>query len=168
MAFVVEDGTGLTTANSYLSVSDADDYHTDLGQSDWTGTDAVKESALRKATKYLDSTYVWAGTIKSTTQSLNWPREGVVDSEGRDLDNQVPSKIKDATAELALLSLSGDLVTTTTNSDYVKREKIEGAVEVEYSASAPIGRQYRAVDRILNDIYTDKIGQSSMVKLERC
>ena len=74
MALVVEDGTGLSTAESYISVADADTYHSDRGNALWTGTDAVKEEALRQATEYLDATYDWKGSISLTTQALNWPR----------------------------------------------------------------------------------------------
>lgn len=161
MALVVEDGTGLSTAESYLSVADADTYHSNRGNSTWTGTDEVKEQALRKATQYLDATYTWKGTINSTTQSLNWPRDGVTDRDGRDLDDSVPQLLKDATAELALAALSADLLTITTNSDYVKREKV-GDLEVEYKDGSPVGRQYRLVSRILSGLYSSKIGGNAI------
>lgn len=166
MALVVEDGTGLSNAESYLSVTDANTYFTNLGTTAWTGTDAVKEAVLRKATQYLDATYSWAGTIASTTQALNWPREGVEDSQGRDLDNTVPRAIENATAELALAALSGDLVEITNNSNYAIREKV-GDIEVEYRSGAPIDRQYRYVDRLLNGLYTSTSGYGSTIKLAR-
>jgi hypothetical protein len=43
MAFVVEDGTGLANATSYLSVADADAYHSDLGHADWVGLSTETE-----------------------------------------------------------------------------------------------------------------------------
>ena len=49
MALVHEDGTGKTDAESYCSVTFADARHTAFGNSTWTGADAVKEAALRKA-----------------------------------------------------------------------------------------------------------------------
>ena len=57
MSLIVEDGTGLDTAESYVSVVDAGTYCTAHGLTAWTGTDGVKESALRNATQYIDTMY---------------------------------------------------------------------------------------------------------------
>lgn len=165
MAITVEDGTGLSNADSYLSVANADTYHTNFGNSAWTGTTAVKEAALRKATQYLDSTYMWKGDISSTTQSLNFPRINIEDSQGRILDDTIPIKLKDATAELALAALSSDLVGITTNSNYVTYEKV-GDLEVKYASGSPTGREYNKVNAILADLYDSIIGGMS-IKLAR-
>ena len=166
MTIVVEDGTGLSNANAYVSVAAADTYFSDLNNASWTGSTAVKEAAIRKATKYLDATYNWIGTILSTTQALNWPRTGVTDSQGRDLEDQVPQAVVDACCELALLSFTDDLVNVTSNSDYIKREKV-GELEVEYADGAPIDREYRYVDRLLAGLFNSKSGGSNTVKLAR-
>lgn len=50
MAFTVGGGDG---ANSYVSVSYADDYFADRGISAWSGTDLVKQGALVRATDYV-------------------------------------------------------------------------------------------------------------------
>lgn len=161
MTLTVEDGTGLENAESYASVAEANTYFTNLSNASWTGTDAVKEAALRKATQYLDSTYNWAGIIYSTTQSLGWPRTNIYDKEGRDLKESVPTKIKNATFELALASLSDDLVAIQSNEKYIKREKV-GELEVEYRDNAPTDRQYKYVDRILDGLYSKKLGSSNV------
>ncbi|RTL04575.1 hypothetical protein EKK58_10270 [Candidatus Dependentiae bacterium] len=166
MALIVEDGTGLEDAESYLSVSEANDYHSRRGNSAWDDLDdPAKESALIKATEYLDNSYSWRGVLSSTTQALNWPRTNVFDSQGRDLSNSVPQRVKNATAELALVSISSELLANVNNSNYVKREKVEG-LEVEYSSSAPSTTQYLYVDRLLGDLVSSKFGGST-VKLER-
>lgn len=165
MTLTVEDGTGLANAESYISVTDTDTYFTNVGNASWTGTTAVKEAALRKATQYLDATYSWIGSILDDDQALGWPRVGVTDKDGRDLEDQVPVLIERATAELALASLSEDLLSNTDNSDYVKREQIEG-LEVEYFGGAPTGKEYKYVDRLLSSLYTSKSGGST-IKLVR-
>lgn len=161
MTLTVEDGTGITDAESYVSVAETDTYFTNLSNANWTGTDAVKEAALRKATEFLDATYTWKGTIYSKEQSLGWPRTGVYDQEGRDLKESVPLSLKRATFELALASLSADLVTIQNNSNYVKREKV-GELEVEYRNNAPVDRQYKYVDRLLDGLYSKKLGSSNV------
>jgi hypothetical protein len=165
MALIVEDGTGLSNSNSYLSVADADTYHTTLLNSAWTGSNSVKEAALRKATNYLDESFAWVGTIKSLSQALNWPRTNAHDSQGRDVSNSVPVKIKNAVAELALLSLTEDLSPTISNSNYIKREKV-GEIEVEYQSGAPISNQYPKISKLLSDLYVYRNGGNS-VKLVR-
>ncbi len=160
MTLIVETGSGLENAESYLSVADCDIYHEAMNNSSWTGSTSNKEAALRKATQYLDSTYEWIGSIYSLEQALSWPRTNVYDAQGRDLANSVPVKLKNACAELALAALSADLVVITDNSNFVKREKVEG-LEIEYVSGAPIDRQYRLVDKLLMDLFTSKTNGST-------
>ena len=53
MTLVIEDGTGKSNAESYISVADADTYHSNRGNTDWAAlTTAEKERLLRIATDY--------------------------------------------------------------------------------------------------------------------
>lgn len=167
MTIVVEDGTGLNNSESYISVSDCDSYHLNRGNSSWSNlTTEQKEQNLRKATQYIDSTYLFYGVIYKTTQSLSFPREDIEDNEGRKLDNSIPQKIKDATCELALASIDKELISITDNSNYVTKQKV-GDLEVEYAVGAPVDRQYRLVDRILSGLFRSKTGGGSTVKVDR-
>ena len=56
MALIVEDGSGLSGANSYASTAQADTYASDRGLTAWTGDTATKEAALIRATDYLEAT----------------------------------------------------------------------------------------------------------------
>lgn len=161
MTLVVEDGTGKEDADSYQSVSATDTYFSNLGNSSWTGSTAVKEAALRKATVYLDSTYQWIGSIFSLEQSLNWPRTSVYDSQGRDLSETVPTVLKNACMELALISLSTELFPSVDNSNYIKREKV-GSLEVEYKDNSPSLKQFPFIDKFLSGLYVAKIGSSNI------
>lgn len=149
MALVVEDGTGLANAESYISVADADTRHsTNLGNSAWTGSTTVKEQALRKATEYLEQRYRtrWKGQRLNSTQALSWPRAWVeVDGWYIDSD-EVPTPVKNACADLALKSLSETL-----NEDQergVAREKV-GPIETEYDPYSPQAKRYPAIDGML-------------------
>ncbi len=111
--FVVEDGTGLSTANSYLSVEDAATYHaTYTGSDDWTSaTDAEQKLALIQATQYLDAKYhsKWRGVRTNEDQALDWPRTEAEDDDGYDIDDEsVPVPLEQACAELALRVVLGD------------------------------------------------------------
>lgn len=108
MALIVEDGTGLATAESYVSVSDADAYHVSFGNTDWAGySTEQKEIALRRATVYIDSNYTFAGEKYRLAQRLEWPRYNYSENEAWPEVN-----IVQACCELALISNSPRLKST--------------------------------------------------------
>lgn len=119
MAFVVEDGTKPENANSYLSVAEADAYFTDRGITTWTGADNLKQIALVKATDYIEKRFgsKFRGRRESKDQSLSWPRYNAVDDDGFLLSgvNEIPRRLKQATAEYALRALSAALLTDPDN-----------------------------------------------------
>lgn len=105
--FVVEDGTGLATANSYLSVAGATAYFEAYSDpSEWNlASTSDRETALRMATQWIDNRFRgrWKGTRGTATQRLAWPRAGVVDEDGYGVeDDEVPQRLEEATAEMAL------------------------------------------------------------------
>jgi hypothetical protein len=116
---------GDPAADSYISVSDADAYFLSRGQTDWTGTEAQKENALRRGTTYLDNQYraLWIGVRSYQDQSLGWPRiDGargpmlfnpgflinLYDIDGFQIPfDSVPLQVQRAAAEAGLLYLQG-------------------------------------------------------------
>lgn len=156
MSLVVEDGTGLATAESYISVADAATYLTaayGTAPASWTAaTTATKEAALRAAARWIDARYSWPGQclVLDPAQALAWPRAGAIDREGRTVDAaSVPQRIKDSTCEAAILHLAGTLVTTSRDrGGMVKRVKV-GELEKEYADGAPGGRTYPWIDQLL-------------------
>lgn len=111
MALTVEDGTGLAAADAYISEAFADTYHGDRCNDGWKGTSSKKEAAIRVATEYLDSHYDWEGDpVLPDTQALDWPRSGVVTSDGVALSSTaLPVLLQRATAEMAMVALQYDL-----------------------------------------------------------
>lgn len=138
MGLTVEDGSGQSNADALISEDYADAYHEARANTDWTGDfTGDKEAAIRRATTILNG-YSWQGyRTNGRSQSLSWPRAGVVDREGLIIQSdEIPQEIKDAVAEMALRELvaPGSLQPDVKLSDSVKREKI-GQIEVEYSGS---------------------------------
>lgn len=112
VAIAVEDGTGMTDSNAYVSVADADDYHEmRLHNTTWTGAiNTTKEIALMWATKLLDASVEWDGWKYTEDQALEWPRDGVSDRAGYEIDvDEIPQFLKDATAEYAMHLIASDL-----------------------------------------------------------
>ena len=104
MALIVEDGSGLSDAESYVSVADAGTYCTAHGLTAWTGVDAVKESALRNATQYIDTMYNFRSAKSYSSQALEFPRQ-MWDW----YDDPLMNRLRSATVELAVKALSANL-----------------------------------------------------------
>ena len=158
MTIIVEDGTGLANAESYVSVVDANTYHSKIGNDTWTDLDtSVKEQLLRKATDYMVAQYrlQYAGYRRYSTQSLDWPRLYVplIDSLSANVFPQyvdfdiVPVTVKNACAELALKAYTAILMQDLTQG--VIREKVD-VIEVEYDKFSPQQTRYEQIDAMLS------------------
>lgn len=169
MALTVEDGTIVPGAQSYVSAADATTYHAARLNTAWTGTDAVKEAALRKAAAYLDGKHRrrWKGQRTSpTVQEMEWPRSGVrivdaftgdwppsgFDSEyyGFLASDTIPQRLKDAQCELALRALAADLAP---DFDGAVKSQTVDVISTEYFPGAgPGSKTYQIVDHLLSDL----------------
>ncbi len=112
MALVVEDGTGLETAEALISVADADTYftsgrgassnYTDSG--DWLHADtttAIKEACLRWGMRLIASLWLFDGERSTEDQALPIPRIGM-EVDGIELaEDEVPENCAYANAEMA-------------------------------------------------------------------
>ncbi|MHA0319058.1 DnaT-like ssDNA-binding protein [Sphingomonas melonis] len=111
-----ENGTGVTNANSYLTVAQATEFHADRGNDDWAdASPAQMATALVRATDYIEATYRAHGDPLAMSQGLQWPRLG---------DWGLDPRVQRATAILALEALSGPLMGRATRG--VKMELVEG------------------------------------------
>ena len=158
MSLVVEDGTGLSTAESYVSVADADTYHALWGNAGWTGSTAVKEVALRRAARYLDATYgqTWQGSRVNSDQALNWPRFGAYTREGFNIGSDaLPASLVTACAEMALLALSEDIYPDLSGTGVVSSESASvGSLSTSTTyigGKSPL-KSYRAVDALVSEL----------------
>jgi hypothetical protein len=150
MSLITEDGTGKSTAESYIGVTDADTYHTNRGNTAWTGAEAVKEAALRKATDYMEQVYRsrWKGLRVLSTQALSWPRNYcyVADKMDYFATDEIPTEVKNACAKLALKSLSGALYGDLSQN---VTEKTVGPITKRMDPYSPQSKRYVAVDAML-------------------
>lgn len=149
MALIVEDGTGMSTAESFASVAAADTRLAALGNTNWADlTTTEKEQALRRATAYMEQAYRqnWQGTRVNSTQALSWPRSwATVDGYAVAADS-VPAVIANACIDLAFMAAAGDLNPNLERA--VIRKKL-GPLETEYSPHSPQQVRYRAIDMML-------------------
>lgn len=166
MSLIVENGTGLANAESYISVADADTRHSNLGNAAWAPlATADKEAALRKATTYMLQAYRqrWTGyRVKvNPMQALDWPRYGVeVDHFPVHFDI-VPSDVANACADLALKASTGELAPDL--SPRVIREKV-GPIETQYAVGTAEFIRFRAVDMMLAPYLTGGQAMATLVR----
>lgn len=155
MTLILEDGTGVADAQSYIDVAFADAYFAARGVAAWTGADAVKEQAIIRAMDYVETRWRWLGAQQfPETQALAWPRLYLYD-DGTAVEG-IPVKLQRAVAEYALRALSGALIadpTTDASGQVVtsKRSKV-GPIEEEtafLAGSQQLIKPYPAADMLV-------------------
>lgn len=145
LVLVIEDGTGLSDANSYASAETADAYHeAHLYATTWTGaTDDNKAKALAMATRVLDSNFRWNGFRKGSAQRLEWPRVRVERQGSNDRvqfpdvgvywpENELPRPLVEATCELARLLLDTDRTADADSKGISRLGLGNGAIDITF------------------------------------
>lgn len=155
MALVVEDGTGLATAESYASVAELQAHRPRSSLSIPVGaSDAQIEAALIRATAAVDGLMGsrWPGLSETEDQALDWPRAQAWDRDGWPLTG-LPVAVKVATMEAALVELNtaGALTEAQSRGGQIIREKV-GPIETEYAKGAPAATVYPAIIQALSRI----------------
>jgi len=152
MAFTLEDGTGISGANSYAAVDYFRGYHTDRGRTADAGTypDATVQAALIRATDFVEKRFGsrWIGTARiSTDQGLSFPRSNVY-VDGIKITG-LPVQLQQGVSEYAwralqVAELAPDPPVPFSRDDASgseveaggalirSRERIEGAIDTEY------------------------------------
>jgi hypothetical protein len=134
--FLVEDGSGLGNATSYVSVAEADDIlavniHADA---DWVNIDdEIKEKLLSWASQYIDTKARWRGEKTVETSALRWPRKGVRDRDNIELaDDVVPRQLKIAVSALATWLVDRDPSVVEAGQGGISRIKAD-VIEIEFT-----------------------------------
>jgi hypothetical protein len=144
--FVVEDGTGLSTATSYVSVDDFKQYWENRGV-DYSGydEDAIK-GKLNLATQYIDGLYNYQGYKWTDEQALEFPRDYIVDRNNIEWSGEIPVNLVKATCEASGYSFSKSLFV---NMENVSSKSI-GNVRVTYKGQQqPV--KISAIGKLIGD-----------------
>lgn len=176
MALIVEDGTGLPNADSYVSLADADAYLALYGHAEWSAaTDADaqvrKEVALRRATRFVDNLCQsgWIGRRFTSTQALDWPREGIVDELGHNWPvTKLPDALRHAVCELASRYFAGNAPDADLpRGGQVKRQKTD-VLETEYFGNASSTTLLPVVVQLLSGLTLTSLTGFGSVPIVRC
>lgn len=167
MSLLVEDGSGVDGAESYSSIAEIVAYALDRGLSFADSPLEPAEAAARRATAWLDGTYLprFNGTrTNGRSQGLQWPRSDATDAGGEDVaDDEVPVEIKRAHAEIAIRELAapGSLSPDYVASAQALRKKV-GPIEIEYR-EAYGADSVRTCVQVVDDILAPLLGRRRQI-----
>jgi hypothetical protein len=164
VALVVESGVGLSNAESYIAVVDADTRHSNLGNIAWAAlVTADKESALRRATQFMLQSYRtrWTGFRNTRLQALDWPRYYVMVDGWPVPANSVPADVANVCADLALRAATGDLSPDLERGIIMERV---GSLETQYDRYSPQAKRFAAIESALAPYLKGSPAMASLVR----
>ena len=153
MAFTFDSTPKSATANSYVSVTEADDYFAaHLDSNFWPTAAKDKQAALVMATNRIDAE-PFQGHRTDLTQALQWPRSWVVARDFVDSDT-IPRELKIATFEMALHYLkmkAGEFTVDENDLETLDKYKI-GPLDIQIKSNVKADRLPSKVKRLLQSI----------------
>lgn len=139
MALVVEDGSVVSGADSYLSLSDARALAAKYGY-ELPADDTAAETALRNGAMYIGlQESSLCGQRVSPSQSLSFPRVGVSLYGFSLATNVIPDQVKLAQIIAGAEYGAGTDVRGSTDGRITTMERVEGAVTVQYADNGVTG-----------------------------
>lgn len=154
---IVEDGTQVTNANSYISTSYLSTY---ADERNITVSAAEPEDLLIQAMDYIEQ-LDFKGYKYTESQSLVWPRSDVlVDGYEVDVD-EIPTLLKEAQAEVALSVDAGN--GPLDNVDRKKKRVKVGDLEVEYTDNSASDVVVQKIHNKLRKLLKSAYGSSFSV-----
>lgn len=167
--FVVEDGTGIPAANSYVTVAEADDYlaaNIHVAPT-WNAlTTLEKQSLLVWGSRYLDQRAIWNGTKTVESSGLRWPRTGVYDIDENLIPaNTIPPALKYATIEMARYLITDDR-STERGQDGLKELQVD-VIKLVFDASYRLTEVPNELQFILRGLGTIGSGRQQWAKIVR-
>lgn len=155
MPLIIEDGTGVSDANSYVDLAEARDIASVRGIALSDDNAELTTQLVRAADRITSYESEFSGVRTKDTQGLSFPRKGSFKYGSALQSDVVPSEIKRAQVMLADLIEQGyEIWTVQTNG--IKREKV-GPLETEYadSSTESVGNPViPLIDSILSPFYT--------------
>lgn len=144
---IVEDGTGLPDADSYITIDEFKTYAASYGIDISAYDDAKIETSCRVGTMWVDTAYRYKGTKLNAMQALEFPRNGCTDWSGYPVVG-VPARVKQATAYMTAQANAGPIYTDVDHGGMIKSEAV-GPISVTYMDGAPSQKTYTTANNLL-------------------
>ena len=131
MALVIEDGSVVSGANSYITIANYKSWADERSIS--YGTDTVIESAIHRAMDWFERQF-FIGNKANENQLLQWPRtEALIDGYYADA-TEIPTQVKTAVYEATKVQIDGNSELEN-QARKTLRERV-GDIEVEYATNS--------------------------------
>jgi len=167
---------GGNTASSYISLEEADHYHTNhrSQNTEWFAvTDVEKRRHILWAMSSIETYFKWKGTKATTRQSLEWPRYRAYDDNkyliGYDYTLSVytiPTQVKNAVSEMAYQLMIGNSSAGTTPQELTGL-KID-VIELKFNEAATDAKSIPDVIREMlmgvGSLKTTKVSTATLVR----
>ena len=152
MALVVEDGTGKSDADSFISLLDARSFAEKYGIN-LPADDTAADVALRQGCQYVElQQKCFSGSRLTATQALSWPRTGATNAYNFEYDDgYMPKQLGFAQVYAAAEYAAGTDVRATDDGKSIASEQVTGAVAVSYFDNGKTGSSVvitRAMDEL--------------------
>lgn len=139
MAIIVETGTGITSANAYVSVQDVVNYHTGSTSASvisWLALpSSTQEYSIVMAARIIDNYYEWNGDrqYNDSVNLLSWPRVDAYNlCSGYTIpESYIPANLKYANMELAIDIVSNDTLRSTDSNSQVSNITVD-TIKISY------------------------------------
>lgn len=138
MALIIEDGSGISNAESYATAAELADYATRYGVT-VPSTEAEQEALLRQAAVQMN-VMVWKGDRANADQALAWPRSNVWVDGGLIANNYIPARIQYGQMALAAEIYTDQQTPPDQRQGPVVKTKVD-VLEVEYGQIDNTGKQ---------------------------
>lgn len=155
MAIIVEDGSGVTNANSYVSLVDARGILNPLGQ-DLNANNVTAEQEILNAMNYIESFRErYQGLKTDIDQSLQWPRLGVLINDVQINSDVIPQDLKNGLVFAAYEFSQGNVLQPVVTGRSRASSEVVGAVKVAYFDTGSIDDilTYVRVNDSLNPLF---------------
>lgn len=158
MTLTVEDGTQVADANSYADLEKIRDYASARGVT-LSADDAVVEAFAIIAVDYLEACRAnYQGNKVASTQSLQWPRTGVV-VDGFDVaETEIPRDLVSAECACVIELAAGFDLMPTSDGRLLIRDKT-GSLEQEWAPYiGSSSERFPKVDALLEPLFKPSTG----------
>jgi len=171
MAIFFDAIVGSASANSYATVVEYNQYRENLGLS--ILDDSSAQVALIRGTSFIDNQYraLWNTKNKADdSQSLHWPQDGAVDSNGKSIANDIiPNQVKESLYQYCIKSGTSTSLDPIQKTN-LKMQKLDGVGEQEFfgkNADGSLPDNFKFLDTILYGLISSRSGGMRVLDLGR-
>jgi hypothetical protein len=176
MALIIEDGSNVENANSYVSAADARTFAT-LRGIELSADDSVVEAQLILAMDYIEALRddfkgfktnerLNGSEYEEVAQSLQWPRCNVYIDDVLFDEHSIPAELKNAQSQLVIEQFNGIDIRPSNCGKFIIDERV-GPLVTKYSEKngTDVSLNLTAVEDFLNPLLNERSSISGLISV---